>query len=309
MIRLLSSEALRFRSRRIVKVLMILAIFGAVVGAALAAAASSKPSSDELAQAQSQRQAAIERCVRKDGFHDAFGPRPADQSVQDYCSANISVAEYISGDPVTLGEVGEYVKAAGFIVIVIGLVIGASMVGASWQTGTITTILTWEPRRIRWLLARLVVTAVGVFVVTMVLLAVLAAAFALAAVVRGSTATEPGWLGDLLGTMARISVVASAIALIGAAVATIGRNTAAALGAVFVYLALIESLIRSLRPMLSRFMLGDSAVVLISGNDLEVSDSSTAMVLTQSHAYVVLATWVALVVVVGLVMLRARDVN
>ena len=70
---------------------MILAIVGAVVGAVLAAAASSKPSSDELAQAQRQRQAVIERCVRKDGFQDAFGPRPAGQSVQDYCSANIGV--------------------------------------------------------------------------------------------------------------------------------------------------------------------------------------------------------------------------
>ena len=77
---------------------MILAIIGAVVGAALAAMASSKPSSDELARAQSQRQAAIERCVRKDGFHDSFGPRPADQSMQDYCSANIAWRSFISGD-------------------------------------------------------------------------------------------------------------------------------------------------------------------------------------------------------------------
>ena len=55
--------------------------------------------------------------------------------------------------------------------------------------------------------------------------------------------------------------------------------------------------------------MGDSAVVLISGNELEVSDGSTFTVLTQGHAYVVLATWVTLVVAVGLVMLRARDVN
>ena len=99
MIRLLSSEALRFRSRRMVKVLMILAIIGAVVGAVLAAAASSKPSGDELAQAQTQRQAVIERCVRKDGFHDSFGPRPSGQSVQDYCSANIGVSEFIVRRP------------------------------------------------------------------------------------------------------------------------------------------------------------------------------------------------------------------
>jgi hypothetical protein len=308
-IRLLSSEALRFRSRRLVKVLMILAIIGAMVAAALAAMASSKPSDDELARAQTQRQAVIERCVRKDGFQDAFGPRPSGQSLQDYCSANIDASEFLSSDPVTLGELDEYVKAAGFIVIVIGLVIGASMVGASWQTGTITTILTWEPRRIRWLLARLVVTAVGVFAITVVLLAVLAAALALATVVRGSTATEPGWFGDLVSTVARVSAVASAIALVGGAVATIGRNTAAALGAVFVYLALLESLLRGFRPALSRFMFGDSAVVLISGNQMEVPDGSSIVVLTQGQAYVVIAAWVALLVAVALVMLRVRDVN
>ena len=183
MIRLLSSETLRFRSRRIVKVLIDPGHHRSrgrrgPGGRGLQQATRATNSRRHRPSART----AIERCVRKDGFHDSFGPRPADQSVQDYCSANIGVSEFISGDPVTLGELGEYVKAAGFIVIVIGLVIGASMVGASWQTGTITTILTWEPRRIRWLLARLVVTAVGVFVVTMVLLAVLAAALALAAV-------------------------------------------------------------------------------------------------------------------------------
>ena len=43
MIRLLSSEALRFRSRRMVKVLTLLAIIGIVVGAVLGTLASKRP--------------------------------------------------------------------------------------------------------------------------------------------------------------------------------------------------------------------------------------------------------------------------
>jgi hypothetical protein len=132
---------------------------------------------------------------------------------------------------------------------------------------------------------------------------------ALGASLRGSTATEPGWFGDLLATMLRISAVSAAVALIGSAVATIGRNTAAALGAVIVYLALLESLVRGFRPLLSRFMLGDSAAILIAGQPLEVSDGQTSIVLTLGHAGTVLAIYAALLVAVGLIMLRARDVN
>lgn len=309
MIRLLSSELLRFRSRRMVKVLAVLAVAGIVLGSVLGTIASKQPTDDQIAQAQRRRDRGVANCVRKDGFHDAFGPRPADQTVQAYCDENIQVDDYLSSEQLRIAELADYVKAAGFIVIVIALVIGASMVGASWQTGTITTILTWEPRRVRWLLARLVVTAVGVFVLSMVLLALLAAALALGASVRGSTATDPGWFSDLLGTMLRISAVATAVAVIGSAVATIGRNTAAALGAVFVYLAVLESLVRGFRPLLSRFMLGDSAAVLISGHSLDVNDGQASIVLTTGHAATVLGVYVAVLVAVALVMLRARDVN
>lgn len=308
MIRLLSSEMLRFRSRRMVKVLTLLAIIGIVLGAGLATLASKQPSDEQLAAAQQQRDRQVVRCVAKDGFHDRYGPRPADQSTQAYCEEHVREA-FVFTDQLRVSELADYVEAAGLIVIVIGLVIGASMVGASWQTGTITTILTWEPRRIRWLASRLIATAVGVFVVTLFLVALLAALLALGASIRGSTATDPGWAGDLLATMLRISAVVAAVGIIGSAVATIGRNTAAALGAVFVYLAVLESLVRGFRPLLSRFMLGDSTAILISGRSLEVSAGQTSIVLTVVHAATVVAVYVVVLIALALVMLRARDVN
>ena len=306
MIRLLSSEMLRFRSRRMVKVLTLLAIIGIVLGAVLATLASKQPSDEQLAVAQQQRDRQVVRCVAP-RLH-GVGDRHADQSTQAYCEEHVREA-FVFTDQLRVSELAHYVEAAGLIVIVIGLVIGASMVGASWQTGTITTILTWEPRRIRWLASRLIATAVGVFVVTLFLVALLAALLALGASIRGSTATDPGWAGDLLATMLRISAVVAAVGIIGSAVATIGRNTAAALGAVFVYLAVLESLVRGFRPLLSRFMLGDSTAILISGRSLEVSAGQTSIVLTVVHAATVVAVYVVVLIALALVMLRARDVN
>jgi len=309
MIRLLSSEMLRFRSRRMVKVLSLLAIIGIVIGAVLGTLASKRPTEEQLAAGQQQRDRQVVRCVRRDGLHDAFGPRPAGQTVQAYCEEHIRAEDFVYTGQLRVAELSEYVKAVALVVIVIGLVIGASMVGASWQTGTITTILTWEPRRIRWLLSRLVVTAAGVFLLAMMLLAFLVGFLSLGAALRGSTATEPGWLRELIGVMLRVAAVSSAVALIGAAVATIGRNTAAALGAVFVYLAVLESLIRGFRPLLSRFMLGPSAVVLVGGESQRFSNADTTITLTTGGATVVVAVYVGVLVAVALIMLRARDVN
>jgi hypothetical protein len=50
----------------------------------------------------------------------------------------------------------------------------------------------------------------------------------------------------------------------GASIATIGRNTAAALGIAFGYLAIVENAIRGLRPSWMPWLLGDNSVVVIT---------------------------------------------
>ena len=91
--------------------------------------------------------------------------------------------------------------------------------------------------------------ALGATLVAAVLLTVLALALAVATALRGTTATSTPWLAD-----AALAIVAGRrrrrrrSAMIGAAVAMIGRHTAAALGAVFVYMAVLESIVRGLRP-------------------------------------------------------------
>lgn len=311
MIGLLSSEWLRFRSRRIVRVLFIVGVIGIVGAATIAGVSSKRPSEAQLDQADRRAERTIARCVQRHGYKDAFGPRPAGQSDEDYCRAHIRAEDFVDGDQLELNELPQYLQVGAFIAILFGLVIGASMVGASWQTGTITTIFSWEPRRLRWFGARLVVTFAGVLVVALVLLAIFAAAIAVAAALRGSTGTTSGWLGDTVRTALRIGIVASAASMIGAAVAMIGRNTAAALGGVFIYLAVLESLVRGFRPAMGRFLLGDGIGAFVTGQDVQIPSetSGAGVTITPVHGAITIAVYAAALIVVAALLLRTRDVH
>jgi ABC-2 type transport system permease protein len=308
-IRLLSSEWLRFRSRRIVRVLFVVGVIGIVAGATIAGVSSKQPTADQLERGQRAAERNITQCVKRHGFQDAFGPRPQGQSDEDYCRAHIHAEDFVGGDQLDLGDLPQYLQVAAFIAILFGLVVGASMVGASWQTGTITTILSWEPRRVRWFLMRLAVSFVGVLIVALALLAVFAAAIGAAAALRGTTETPPGWLGDVVKTALRIGLVASGASLIGAAVAMIGRNTAAALGGVFIYMAVLESLVRGFRPAMGRFLLGDNIAAFVSGEETQLFQQDSVFTITPVHGAITVALYAAVLVVLAGLFLRQRDVQ
>jgi hypothetical protein len=104
-------------------------------------------------------------------------------------------------------------------------------------------------------------------------------------------------------------VVAPAAALgafaaaVGLAVATIGRNTAAALGAAFVYFAIVERLIRGLRPAWQRWLVGENGATFLIGSD------NGSMHRTMVSSGGVLLVYVSVLIAVGLVWFRARDLT
>ena len=306
MIHLLSSEWLRFRSRKLNRWLVILALIGIAVGVTIATATSKPPTDAQVAQARANYERVLRRCIRQDGFGD---PQVEPGEVRAYCDREVRLDQFESTDQLAVQDLPEYLKGAAFIVILVGLVAGASAVGASWQSGTITTILTWEPRRIRWFLARLATVALGVFVIALGLMVVFALGLVAGAALHGSTTTGDGWFGAVLGTLLRIGGVAVGAALLGATVAMIGRNTAAALGAVFVYMAIFESVVRGFRPALGRFMLGDNIASLVGGTTLRIETSDAVFLLTPWRGAIAVAVYVIVLSVVAGVMLRARDVN
>jgi hypothetical protein len=258
-IHLVSSEWLRLRSRRLVKVLAALTALGIVVAVAIGAAQSQPPSAVGIGQSTMKA-----------------------------------------------ADLPEIVQGSAFISILLGLVIGASAVGASWQSGTMTTILTWEPRRVRVALVRAAVVAVGTFLLLVLLLGFLVAVFWLATTLRGVSDVPPGWTSDLLGVIARVSALAAVASVIGGAIAMLGRNTAAALGAAFVYLAVLEGIVRGLRPTVARYLLGDNIVVVAIGEGLELADGTE---LTPTRGAVTVAAYAIALLAVATASFRLRDVQ
>ena len=303
MIRLLGSEWMRFWSRRLVRGLAVLAIIGILVSGVIGAVTSHRPGAAQQAAAERQYERWVKRCVR----HHAFGDKvPPGTSVEAHCRSMSSVSSFESTHQLLLDDMPAFIQGSGFLAILLGLTLGASFVGASWQTGTITTILTWEPRRVRWFLTRAVALFAGVLLLSLALIAILALALGAAAALRGSSATSSGWLGDTWWTALRVAMAAATASLIGAAVAMLARNTAAALGALFGYLLLFELLIQGLRPWVGRFLLIENLAAFTTWQPFGRSDYYT---LSPGRGAATLAVYAVVLVAAGAVTLRTRDVN
>ena len=299
---LVASELLRVRSRRLVKVLAGLALIGIVVAVVIGAVQSERPGAGVVAEAERQAERAFADCMAQ----DAFGAVEPGGDVEGFCRQHADPALFLGEQPLRLSELVEIVRGVAFIAILIGLVIGASAVGASWQRGTMTTILTWEPRRVRVALVRASVVAVVTIALVAALLGVFVALFWLATSVRGLTSTPAGWGSELAGVVARVSLLAGAASIIGGAIAMLGRHTAAALGAVFVYLTVVEGIVRGLRPALSRLMLGDNIAAVVIGDGVRIGDGTS---ITLLHAAVTVAVYTFGLLAVATVSFRIRDVQ
>ena len=296
-----ASEVLRFRSRRLVWVLLILAVAAILVGVAIAGLQSTPPSGAGLAEAQAQADQEVAHC-RSEGIGSIEG-----EELDRVCRANFGDPGQSLEPHMRLVELPSILEGISSIALTIGLLIGASLFGASWQTGTITTIFTWEPRRLRWFATRVAVIGSGVFVMTIALLGLLSGAMAAAASWRGSTlGTDGEWFGDVVWTGTRVAVIAAAVSIIGGAVAAISRHTAGALAGVFVYLAVLENVIRGFRPSVGEWLLGDNIAAFVTFDRLFYSDDSSV---TPERALVVIALYVAVLLAAAMVLVRTRDVQ
>ncbi|WP_320069165.1 ABC transporter permease subunit [Micromonospora sp. RTGN7] len=117
------------------------------------------------------------------------------------------------------------------IVALIGFVVGASFVGAEWNSGGMMNLLLWRPRRLTVLLTKLAALLTGLVAVSVAALVVWTAGFWAVATLRGSTAkmTSGAWQSFALTELRGLALIVVA-ATLGFALASLGRHTAMALG-------------------------------------------------------------------------------
>jgi uncharacterized protein (DUF2342 family) len=297
---------LRIRSRRIVWVLALLMIAAMLIACSILASKTRPVTASELDRARAAYENTLSRCESGTGSFPIAIQKGG--SLDQACRNVIRPSDFLA----PLGVFGlvmlpQVFQHTAFILIVIGLVIGSSSVGADWQSGSIGTLLTWESRRVRLFLVRVIVVCVWVFVLAVALLLVLSALLTLVATTRGTTAwLDSSWASDAWQTGARVAAMSAFGALLGMSISMIGRSTGAALAGVFVYLAIFESLLRAIYPKASPWLLGPNVVVFVEGI---ATSPGTQQVLTFAHAILVISLFSLVPFLVALVWFRSRDVG
>jgi ABC-2 type transport system permease protein len=195
---------------------------------------------------------------------------------------------------------------ASFFLLLGGLIGGATVAGAEWRAGTVTTLLTWEPRRVRVHLSRTLACAILAFLISLVLQVVFLASLLPAALANGSTANvDAPWWVSLASAMVRTSTITAFGAMLGVALSTLGRNTAFALVVVFGWIAVLESVIRQLKPGIAWVLWGENLTLVLTWAQLDnVSFRRGPLV-----ALATVTLYVAVIVAVATFAFRRRDIG
>jgi hypothetical protein len=123
--------------------------------------------------------------------------------------------------------------------------------------------------------------------------------------VNGTTAgADAAWWTALALAVARASLLTSVAAMLAVAVATLGRNTAFALGVVFAWMAVVEGLIRGLRPGWAQYLWAENLATTLSWAQLRDAEFSRGPVVALST----LVVYTALIVAAATIAFRRRDI-
>jgi ABC-type transport system involved in multi-copper enzyme maturation permease subunit len=199
---------------------------------------------------------------------------------------------------------------------VMAFVIGASYIGADVKTGMLEQILTWEPRRLRFVSAR---TIVGLLSVA--LLAILLAAFLVALLygLAGLTGTTGGTTAELwrnaAAAVVRTGVAAGFFCAFGLGVTLLVNNSVGSIVGFVIYWFIVENfLVAAFLPRVAVYLPVTNAAAFAQGTPVQRVEGSvfSEFDLVDQHDYVVagliLAAWTALALGAASVAFKRRDI-
>lgn len=302
------AELRRVTSRRFFQVLGVVLVGILLIQAGFAFFDSSKdPNSglerarEVVASCEQEREAARQRGEFIDG--DLIWQCPTLEEIRGQFDDRFLYAR-------TMGDV---FQGVGVFFLALGLLVGASAVGAEWGTGSMTVLLTWEPRRGRVLLAKWLATMTVVLVALVALLAAIAIIFLPIAVLRGTTegATRSFWWTQM-GLGVRDLGLGVFGVTGGVALATVLRSSAGAIGLGFTYGVIGDFMLGVWRDGVLEEWLLRYNIQRLLGLPVEVErgfGEFEAVTMTAVRPAVLLATYAVAMLAVAYAVFRRRDVT
>ncbi len=282
MTRLILLEIRRWVSRRLVRGLTLLVLFGTLLASILVFVNHQTADAEELARRRSELSADVDRCQRGEIYPPGeevevifegvgfSGPAPGlDREFRGRFCTLIVQATATEDPRFHLTQLEGVALGTTTPLVLLSLVLGASFIGAEWRANTVATQLTWEPRRIRLILTKAVVAITLGAAFYVLAEAVIAGGLLPSVFLRGTTeGADTHWYAMMGGILGRGAALAALASTIGFALATIGKNTTAALGILFGYIALAEgAFFGNIWPGSRQWLLLGNSIVFASGND------------------------------------------
>ncbi len=216
-------------------------------------------------------------------------------------------------------EARDVLGPIGFLLPLMAFVIGASYIGADIKSGMLEQILTWEPRRIRLMIARIAALLVGIGVIAAILsLFFTFLMFALAVSVGGTTGGLTGeFWGNYALILVRTSIAAGVFGIFGFAVTLlIGNSIGAIVGWIIYWLAGELILLPPLLPQIQPYLPVVNSDAFSRGVDVEKIDGSVFsgdFDIVFSHTYLVagaiVVAYVAVALVASGIAFTRRDID
>jgi ABC-2 type transport system permease protein len=307
---LVGAEVVRFASRRLFRFIAVLAVAGILAAAITAFVQSSK---DPKAGLEAARQEVANCEQHRLEFQNQ------NKGAQFDCPSLADIAPQYDKRFLYAETIPDASRGVAVALFVLCVVLAASFVGAEWGSGSMTTLLTWEPRRGRVLAAKVIAAVALLALASALLLALLAVVFLSVGSLRG---TLDGLTRSVWWTMAGIWLRGAGLAAFGAAIAcgiaTISRNTAGTIGVAFAYGVILDPLLGVIRHGRYRPWLLQHLLPRVLGLPVEVpqdTDFSGGVIpsiqrtLSVARPVVVLACYAAAVLAVAYAALRTRDVT
>lgn len=301
-------EIRRILSRRAIYFAGTLVLVGMLIPGGVLLARSHRLDPAEIQARQQQiervRTQQVAECAAG-GFRIPQTEVPAGMTLEQYCEQVVGPPE-IGDQAFHLVQYRVIAENLSGLFIALLMILSASFIGAEWHAGTITTQLTWEPRRNRVLAAKVIAAGLFAFVFFVLAQVLLFGVLTPAAAFRGSTqGVDLAWLQGAAGVLLRGAVAAALTSAIVFSLASVARNTAAAVGAVFVYIAILEPLIRATRPKWQRWYLYDNLAMFISGHRVDFTTVGRSV----AGAAVLISFYALGFVAMAMLVFRRRDVT
>lgn len=321
MSRLVRVEVLRLTSRRLVRVVagLVLALVAVIV--VVDALQHTKDNAAAVSRYNEQRLAGYDEVRANFEREKAGGGIPKDAGFPSRAEAAADPGQCFPaagssfdcspprGPYLVTRQLPDFGKGVGVICAIVAFLVGASAAGAEWAAGTMQSLLYWEPRRVRVVLGKvlgLIIVIAGLVIAAEVLFT---AAALVAGATRGSTAGLTGgfWTSHALLVLRAIGLAGFA-GVLGFSIAFGSRVTAAAVGAGFIYFAVLEQLLIAWKLWLAEYLVGPLLAAWFAWG-IDSGEGRGQVAISGSRAGITLALYAVAMLTAATLWFRQRDVT